>query len=116
MIDEVIAITPDGRRAVFKYKGNTLKVCDLETGEELKTLRGHSDWVNTVAITPDGLRAVSGSGDKTCKVWDLETGYIIASFTGESRITSTAVAPDARTIVAGSSSGSVHILKLVEVD
>ena len=43
---------------------------DLETGRELRTLEGHSDWVNGVAVTPDGRRAVSASGDKTLKVWD----------------------------------------------
>ena len=47
---------------------------DLESGRELRTLEGHSDWVNGVAVTPDGRRAVSASCDKTLKVWDLESG------------------------------------------
>ena len=40
---------------------NTLKVWDLESGRELRTLEGHSDCVNGVAVTPDGRRAVSAS-------------------------------------------------------
>ena len=34
---------------------------DLESGRELRTLEGHSDWVNGVAVSPDGRRAVSAS-------------------------------------------------------
>jgi len=65
-----------------------------------------------VAVTPDGRRAVSASGDQTLKVWDLERGEVVATFTGESSILCCAVGPDGVTIVAGESSGRVHLLRL----
>ena len=37
-------------------------------GRLIRTLTGHSSWVNAVAITPDGKRAISGSYDRTLKV------------------------------------------------
>ena len=49
----------------------TLKVWNLETGDEPHTLEGHSRSVTAVAVTPDGQRAVSASWDNTLKVWDL---------------------------------------------
>jgi WD40 repeat protein len=78
-----VAVTPDGRRAVSASDDGTLKVWDLESGKELRTLpagapaqkrRGHTDRVNGVAVTPDGRGAVSASDDGTLKVWDLESG------------------------------------------
>ena len=39
----------------------TLKVWDLDSGEELRTLRGHAGRVDAVALTADGRRAVSAS-------------------------------------------------------
>ena len=69
-----VAMSPDGGRAVSASLDETLKVWDLETGEELRTLAGHSNEVRDVAVTADGRHAVSASSDKTLKVWDLETG------------------------------------------
>ena len=64
-----------GREAGGLRVGRTtaLKVWDLERGEELRTLEGHTGWVDGVAVTPDGRRAVSACDDRTLKVWDLET-------------------------------------------
>jgi len=38
-------------------------VWNLETGEEIKTLKGHTKSVYSVAISYDGKRVISGSED-----------------------------------------------------
>ena len=40
-----VAVFPDGRRVVSGSSDNTLKVWNIETGECVATLRGHSDEV-----------------------------------------------------------------------
>jgi WD40 repeat protein len=62
-------------------------------------------------LTPYGARAVSASADHTLKVWDLSSGQVIATFSGEGSLDACAIAPDGR-IVAGGTSGRVHILRL----
>jgi WD40 repeat protein len=111
-----VAITPDGRRAVSASWDNMLRVWDLESGQSLRTLEGHSRRVSGVAITPDGRRAVSASNDNTLRVWDLESGKELALLTADGLTTSCAVSLDGRTIVAGDVSGRVHFLRLVEAD
>jgi WD40 repeat protein len=104
-------VSADGLRAVSASDDTTLKVWDLETGSELRTLTGHSRWVNAVAVSPDGRLAVSASYDKTLKVWDLTTGACVATFTCDSGAICCAFVNN-RTIIAGDYAGRVHFLAL----
>ena len=70
----VVALLPDGHRALSSSYDKTLKLWDLETGKVLRTLEGHTASVTAVALLPDGHRALSGSTDDTLKLWDLESG------------------------------------------
>lgn len=105
-----VRVFPDGSRAVSAagsllelpdYPDNTLKVWDLENGEELWTLRGHSGAVLDVALIPDSHHAISTSTDKTLKVWDLNTGDMLQTFTGHSDwVFKVAVTPGGRRAVS----------------
>jgi WD40 repeat protein len=88
----------------------TLKVWDLATGAELRTLSGHKGSVRAVAVTPDGRRVVSGSWDHTLKVWDLATGAELATMILDAPLLSVALTPDGATIIAGDSFGNLHCL------
>ncbi len=68
---KAVVVTSDGK-AISGSWDKTLKVWDVESGEELRTLEGHTGVVNAVALTSDGKKAISGSYDKTLKVWDVE--------------------------------------------
>ena len=67
-----LAVSPERRRAISASNDTTLKVWDVDTGQELLTLTGHSAQVNGVAVSPDEGWAISASSDITLKVWDLE--------------------------------------------
>ena len=68
--------------AVSASDDKTLKVWELGSGRELRTLTGHTDMVKAVAVTPDGRCAVSASEDKTLKVWELGSGRELRTLTG----------------------------------
>src|SRR5262249_31935669 len=65
-----VAYSPDGHRITSASEDETVKVWDAVTGQELLTLRGHTDQVYTVAFSPDGRRIASAGQDKTVKVWN----------------------------------------------
>jgi len=48
----------------------------------LRTIEGHTGWVNAVCISADGRWALSGSSDHTIKLWDLATGACLRTFEG----------------------------------
>jgi len=81
----------------------TLKVWDLESGRELRTLTGHSGPVIGIAVSWDWRRAVSTSGDNTLKVWDLETGRELRTLAGHwDTVHRVAVSGDGRRAVSAS--------------
>jgi len=47
------------------------------SGECLRTLEGHSRYVNAVSWSSDGSRVCSGSSDKTVRVWEVSSGECI---------------------------------------
>jgi WD40 repeat protein len=49
-----------------------VKVWDAEKGQELLTLKGHTDLLRSVCFSPDGKRLASASKDQTVKVWSLD--------------------------------------------
>jgi WD40 repeat protein len=69
------AFLPDKRRVLTSDLDHQLHLWDLQTGEELKTYKGHDGNVNCVAVAPDGRLAASGGfSDKSLRLWDVEAG------------------------------------------
>ena len=69
---------------IKEYKKSFEKKIDANTGECLKTLKGHKYSVNSVAYSPDGTKIISGSGDETVKIWDANTGKCLKTMEGHS--------------------------------
>lgn len=53
----------------------TIKLWDFESGDFERTLKGHTDSVNSIALQPGtGRFLASSSSDLTIKLWDFTTG------------------------------------------
>jgi WD40 repeat protein len=97
-----VVLSKDGKTAVSGSNDQTLRVWDVETGQERRTLEGRAGEVSTVALSADGKTAVSGSSDKTLKVWDVEVGRERWTLKGHSLWrTAVALSADGKTVVFG---------------
>ena len=105
-------VTPDGQRAVSASKDQTLKLWDLASGRELRTLTGHRDEVRAVAVMSEGQGAISACTDNTVKIWNLEIGKVFATFTCDVAADCCAFSDALDLIVAGDIGGHVHFLHL----
>jgi WD40 repeat protein/tRNA A-37 threonylcarbamoyl transferase component Bud32 len=80
------------------------------------TLRGHTNWVNSVAYSPDGTRLASASMDGTINIWDARTGAELLTLRGHTPqpATSVSYSPDG-TRLASASVDTSQLGKLGEV-
>ena len=69
----VRSVAISGNKVAFACL-NSAWICNIDTGESLHTLEGHTSWVTSIAISNDKL--VTGSNDRTAKIWDINDGTL----------------------------------------
>jgi WD40 repeat protein len=115
-----IAVDRAGRRAASvvvqhndqRVHDNPIRVWNLDTGEAIRDLRGHTDWVRGLSFA-SADQLVSASQDGTVRVWDLEHGTTLAGFGTDDQLVAVASDPaSGTTIVAGGVHGALHFLRL----
>ncbi|MGA5463845.1 eIF2A-related protein [Mycobacterium sp. NPDC050041] len=106
------AFSPSGQRFVSAGESGTLRLWDVQTGQQVGAdLTGHSKWVKDAVFSPDGRRLVSVSDDHTVRVWNAETGQPIGRpITGhEKEVWAVAFSPDGLVIASGSADNTVRL-------
>lgn len=97
----VTAIATDGKGTLVSSNHATIEVWSLTTGQRIRSLRGHSQWVTALAISPNGKTLASGSLDGTINIWDLQSGILQATLFTDG-VTVLAFSPDGSTLASGS--------------
>ena len=103
----------------FYSDGEEIRLWNVNSGEPIKTLTGHTDVVSSVVFSPDGNFIVSGdwyddnhynSGDSNSeiRVWNTHTGEQIKTLKGYTGgVSSLAFSPDGKTLASGKTDGTV---------
>ena len=93
--------------------GQEIRLWNANTGELLKTLKGHTSVVNSVVFSPDGSTIASGSGHwmgyegtysagEEVRLWNAHTGELLKTLIGHKDVVSSvAFSPDGNLIVTG---------------
>lgn len=82
----IIALSPEKNilASVCSYNrrdvsSDTIKLWDVSSGKEIRSLTGHTNFVKFLTFSPDGKMLASGSYDDTIKLWDVPSGKAMRS-------------------------------------
>ena len=108
-----IAFSPDSQTLAIGgdyFSDFSIRLLDLHTQQNIKTLTGHTGHIDSVAFSPDGRTLVSGSSDKTVRLWNPETGELKAALTGHAYdVDAVTFSPDGQTLASGSRDGTIRL-------
>src|SRR3954453_3517474 len=69
-----VAFSPDGTLFASGSNDNSVKIWDVASRRELRTLTGHTDHVLAIRFSSDGTLLATLGYDKTVRVWEVRSG------------------------------------------
>ena len=112
-----VAFSSNGRTLASSDIAGTIKLWDLSSGRELRTLLGHSAAVTSVAFSPDGLILASGGADRSVRLWETSSGRDLQTLTAASpegsgepaSIAALSFSPDGRVVASAGDGNTISI-------
>jgi len=102
--------SPDGRYILTGGRNKTATLWNVTTGKVLLTLKGHTDYINSVSFSPNGKTLGTACADKTAKIWDAATGKTISTLKGHLfPVNSVCFSPDGKHILTASDDSTAKV-------
>jgi WD40 repeat protein len=114
-----LAYSPDSSLLAVGGQDHVVRLFDRNTGELMKTLNDHRDWIRVLQFWQNGTILVSGSWDSSVQCHRLSPGRAFPSFPScAGGVWSLVVSPDGAEMAVGSGDGIVRVIrgkKMIEV-
>lgn len=112
-----VAFNSDGSLVASGSQDSSVKLWDVVTGRELRTLKGHKAGISMVRFSADGKIVASASYDKTIRLWNVESGEFLDVLDTVYRNTpnlalSIAFSPNGKWLVGGFDGGAIRVYDL----
>jgi WD40 repeat protein/serine/threonine protein kinase len=113
-----VAFSPDGKlvasasgdtTSIDPEEDHSVRLWDVQSGEQKLVLQGHDRYITAVAFSPDGKMVASGSADQTIRLWDTVTGANIRSLLNDAptKYVALAFSPDGKYLASGNDDGTI---------
>lgn len=103
------AFRPGTNQIAVASADGSIRIVDVVTLQEIRTIASHAGAVTAVAWSDDGSRLVSASLDKSAKVFDGESGQLLGSYNGHgASVRGVAVLADGTQVVSSGDDNKLH--------
>ena len=107
-----LAITPDGQTLLAAVK-NFIRAWDINTSQQLWSVKAASLDINTIAVSPDGRLLATADKSRRVGLFDVATGKQLTSLEGHRGwVLTVAFSPDGRFLFSGAEDKVVKIWQL----
>jgi WD40 repeat protein len=103
------AISKDGSVLATGTEDYEVQLWNTATGEELKTLHGHTDAVISVAFSPKDNFLATASADKTVRIWNLNTAGARLLTTESSSVLGVSFSSDGKRLLTKNANGEIKV-------
>ncbi|MDQ0771911.1 WD40 repeat protein [Streptomyces aurantiacus] len=100
-----VSATPDGTRLVTRGDDDTVRIWDLGSGNQLKTIPG---CTGGPSVSPDGTQIAVLKGERA-ELWDFSAHCIRTVAAQTQKINSVSFSPDGETVVTAGEDGIVGL-------
>ncbi|KAF8840940.1 WD40 repeat-like protein [Paxillus ammoniavirescens] len=108
-----IAFLPGGKQVVSCSDDKTVRIWDVEKGEQEGKSMVHEGRAEILAVTRDGKRILSGGEEGRIRVWDVKTHDVVEEWTSHTRdISCLALSPNDRLAASGGWDGKIMIREM----
>ncbi len=104
-----VAFTPDGK--ILASSGGTVKLWDVASKKEMRTLKEDERFFYCVAFSPDGRRLAGycGSREDGITIWNYTTGRELCRFGKQTDATALAWSPDGKFLASSAGDEGIRI-------
>src|SRR5262249_52299610 len=112
-----VSFTPDGKHVLTGSFDKSLKLWDVATGKEVKSLAGqagHQNLVLTAAFSPDGRLIASGGADNQVRLWEAPLNVPLRDLPLGEAVQAIALSPDGTRMAVAGNDGVIRVLNTAD--
>ncbi|HEV3138747.1 MAG TPA: c-type cytochrome domain-containing protein [Pirellulales bacterium] len=109
---QAIAVSDDGKWAASGEASGAIKLWDLGTLKDPKTLAGHTAGISRMQFLPNSAKLVSGSLDKTIRLWTVADGALAGQVETPAPVDALALVADGTQVAVGAADNVIRLWTL----